>query len=116
MKRVLVIIAAFLAMGPGKLDSQRPETTDDASLSTLKASDLTFLGQVDTPGTQYLGQNLAMRYVGGGRRFLSFEYNTAGSGPQGKEYVGDLVEYKVTASLKNGDSHWVDANVPGWTE
>lgn len=86
-----------------------------ASISMLTANDLTFLGQVNTPGTLYVGQNLAMRYVNGERRFLVFEYNNY-AGPQGAEWVGDLVEYRVTAPLKNGNQHWTDANVPGWTE
>ena len=30
--------------------------------------------------------------------------------------VGDLVEFKITAGLKNGASHWVLGNVPAWTE
>src|SRR3954449_2290332 len=104
MKRVLLITAALLAMAPVTIDTQRqrfPPATSDGSVSTLKASDLTFLGQVDTPGTQYVGQNLAMRYVGGERRFLAMEY-AASVTAQGTEAVGDLVEYKVTAPLKNG--------------
>jgi hypothetical protein len=89
-----------------------------ARVNPLQASDLTFLGQVDTPGTGYRGQNLAMRYVGGERRFLTFEWdNTGGTGTaQHVEQIGDLVEYKVDVALKNGGSHWIDANVPGWTE
>jgi len=128
-KRLLPIIATVFVAAPALLDAQSaPQpasnvrvTSDapatDPSLPALQASDLTFLGQVNTPGTQYVGQNLAMRYVGGERRFLAFEFMRPSDGsPQGNEEVGDLVEYKVTASLKNGGSHWVDANVPGWTE
>jgi hypothetical protein len=184
----------LLALGSGAVVAQvrlRIPTlvTRDAA---LQASDLTFLGQVDTPGTQYRGQNLAMRYVAGERRFLAFGYATTdtgsftgsisgttmtitavdhgtisvgdyvgrangggfsyftrddvyvtafgtGSGGTGTytvsqsqsipscamttytnadyaEGIGDLVEYRVTASLKNGASHWTDATVPGWTE
>jgi hypothetical protein len=62
---------------------RRVGRTAGSGLATLRSSDLTFLGQVDTPGTQYRGQNLAMRYVGGTstcttgtseRRFLAYEF------------------------------------------
>jgi hypothetical protein len=126
MKRVFLLTAALAAMTTVTFDAQRvrfpPSVTDgslsavnNGSLSALRASDLTFLGQVDTPGTQYVGQNLAMHYVGGERRFLAMEYAYSATA-QGTEYVGDLVEFKVTAPLKSATSHWIDANVPGWTE
>jgi hypothetical protein len=171
-----------------------PVVDSPGSGDLLQASDLTFLGQVDATGTQYVGQNMAMRYVGGERRFLANEFTTTytaetrgsitgttltvtsviggtlavgdyiiatdlfgngsilqtentyitalgtGTGGTGtytvsrsqtwgqagkiftydnadyNERVGDLVEYRISVSLKNGGSHWIESNVPGWTE
>lgn len=101
-------------MAHGKVIFRRSTATAD--LSALQASDLTFLGQVDTPGTQYVGQNMAMRYVGGERRFIAAEFVAGGSDAQDSERVGDLVEYHITADLKNGGSHWTEGTVPGWSE
>lgn len=86
------------------------------SLAPLQASDLTFLGQVDTPGTQYSGQSLALRYVNGERRFLTVQFTPGGTGPQDSEQIGDLVEWRIASPLMNGTQHWTLANVPGWQE
>lgn len=166
----------------------RPATGGGGSLADLAASDLTFLGQIDTnPGTYLRSHVMAMRSVGGELRFLVPAYSDAalatftatisgttmtvsavsggtlavgqyigrgtldvpqyitglgtGSGGIGtyivtnsqsissptamatyydagcSEWVGDLVEYAVTGSLKNGGSHWDLSNVPqGFTE
>jgi hypothetical protein len=48
-----------------------------ASLSSLRVSDLAFLGQVKSAGDDYANQNMAVRYVGGERRFLAYQYTAA---------------------------------------
>jgi hypothetical protein len=120
-RRALLTLLALLALGSGAVVAQvrLRIPTLVTRIAPLQASDLTFIGQVNTPGTASQGFNLTMRYVGGERRFLAVETTAYISGDpagQDRELIGDLVEYKVDVALKNGGSHWVDANVPSWTE
>lgn len=77
----------------------------------LSVNDLTFQGQVGAPNHNYANANLALRYVSGERRFLMYQFD-----PGQADGVGDLIEYKVAAPLKNGGSDWTLGNVPALAE
>ena len=82
------------------------------TLDALAVSDLTFVGQAAASDLNYANAALAIRYVGGERRFLTYQFASGAA-----DKIGDLVEYKVsTSGLKNGASHWTYANVPELTE
>jgi hypothetical protein len=97
-------VGGALALTDSEGDPELPAERD-----LLTASDLTFLGQQNLT-LNYSNMALALRYVDGQRRFLS--YIRAGA-----DNVGDLVEYREHANgLKNGASHWTTANVPSLVE
>jgi len=110
-------VSAYDAAGNNSSQSNSSSATTQAnqpnpgSLSALTVNDLTWKGQVGATGTTYANLTLAIRYVNGERRFLTYQFDS--SQP---DKVGDLIEYKITASLKNGASDWTINNVPAWTE
>ena len=78
----------------------------------LTYPDLTWEGQAGAPDMFLYGNPvLAIRYVGGERRYLLYEFND--SLP---EAVGDLVEYRFASTLKNGAADWNADNIPTLTE
>ncbi len=91
-----------------------PQNVRVGAKPLLTVNDLTWEGQVNAAGTSYANTTLAIRYVGGERRFLTCVF--AGGAYPADLYLGDLVEYAVRSPLKNGSSDWTAGNVPGWTE
>lgn len=78
--------------------------------SLVTMDDLTFQGQFGAPEAGYAPLGLAIRYVGGQRRYLICIRNGSDAA---NEYMGDLVEYRFTGTLQT------TANIntlPGWSE
>lgn len=109
--------AAMLLHSPDALGQVAPPTNlrivRPGGRHLLTVRDLSWLGQVEAVGSDYVNPTLAIRYVNGERRFLTYDY-TGNTGVD--DAVGDLIEYRVAATLKNGTADWTLSNVPGWSE